>query len=419
MSEATALEDRLPFDAELERLGRALLSHPEPLCRECRGRVLGRRGHGLTNPERALLLARRLTLDPPEPTADRPCVICGGLFDALERWAVRCEEASRPWEFRTFRCGSRWDPERLAREEALWLTLGSPWGESARVAFNRELGKLLERRWGKPGDQEPAELVLLSDLPSGRVELTVAPLFVEGRYRKLDRTLPQTRWPCRRCRGRGCDACQGTGKTYPTSVEELLGGPLLRLAEGSGHAFHGMGREDIDARMLGTGRPFVLEISRPHRRSVDLERAAEAVAEGAKGRVELVRWDFTTGDRVERLKEARPEKTYRIEVRPAVPEAKVKEALPLVTLRPLEQRTPLRVQHRRADKVRQRWVREVRWVSCTDDSFTLELRTEAGTYVKEFVDGDQGRTHPSLSELLGQPLTVSALDVLAIHDEEN
>jgi len=35
------------------------------------------------------------------------------------------------------------------------------------------------------------------------------------------------------------------------------------------------------------------------------------------------------------------------------------------------------------------------------------------------VEGDDGRTDPSLAGLLGAPLTVEFLDVLDIHDEES
>jgi tRNA U54 and U55 pseudouridine synthase Pus10 len=45
--------------------------------------------------------------------------------------------------------------------------------------------------------------------------------------------------------------------------------------------------------------------------------------------------------------------------------------------------------------------------------FRLKLTTQAGTYVKEFVHGDFGRTSPNLREILGVPdLDIIALDVL-------
>ncbi len=48
--------------------------------------------------------------------------------------------------------------------------------------------------------------------------------------------------------------------------------------------------------------------------------------------------------------------------------------------------------------------------------FNMRLRTQAGTYVKEFVHGDLGRTSPNLGTLLGNVrVEMVQLDVLAVH----
>ncbi|MCI4337158.1 MAG: tRNA pseudouridine(54/55) synthase Pus10 [Thermoplasmata archaeon] len=386
------------------------------LCPECFGRLFGRWGHGLSNPERAALV--QAELESPTQRPAEPCSICRGTFDRLELWVDRSLEASTGYEWHRFSCGSRWDPELLATEEALWTELGATWGESARGAFNRELGKRIEARTGAAGGPDRPDVVLLADLPLGRVEVTVLPFYAQGRYRKLDRTLPQTRWPCRRCSGRGCDACGGTGKTYPESVEELIGAPLLRATGGRDTRFHGMGREDIDARMLGEGRPFVIEIRSPAKRTVDLTAVAASINAESSGRVEVPTLLPATGPDVIRVKEASPEKSYRVVVTGAAPEAKIKEVLSLVAGREIAQRTPTRVAHRRADRVRARRIVTAQLVSTEAGGFTLDLRAEAGTYIKEWVEGDGGRTEPSLSALLDSPLRVASLDVLEIHDRE-
>jgi tRNA pseudouridine synthase 10 len=402
-----------PNEAALTAARRAL---PLGLCRECYGRLFGRLGHGLTNPERADRL--RATLNAPPEAPATACSLCGGAFDRLELWVDRCVRSAEGFEWHRFTCGSRWDPELLAQEETLWADVQTEWGESARTAFNRELGKRVERRTGAVGGPDRPDVVLLADLPVGLVLPTILPLYVQGRYRKLDRTLPQTRWPCRHCRGRGCDRCEGTGKTYATSVEEVVAAPFLRLSGAEGSRFHGMGREDIDARMLGRGRPFVLELLRPRVRTIDLTRALEELSREAAGRVEVLDLRAAEGPDVVRVKQAAPDKSYRVGVIGTVPVGKVNEALELALHRAIAQRTPTRVAHRRSDRVRTRRIVAARVVEATEGRFTLDLRTEAGTYVKEWVEGDDGRTEPSLASLVGVPLTVEYLDVLDIHDTE-
>jgi tRNA pseudouridine synthase 10 len=304
----------------------------------------------------------------------------------------------------------------LAREEFLWTEVGTSWGESARGAFNRELGKAIQAETGAEGTTRNPDVVFLADLLPGRVTVDVQPLFFAGRYRKLDRTLPQTRWPCRRCHGKGCDRCHQTGKMYSTSVEEMVGGPVVAATQAVGTKFHGMGREDIDARMLGDGRPFVLEVLHPHRRTVDLATLESVVNTEAQGRVEVLGLKAVGSEQVLLVKEASPEKSYRVGVIGPAATEKVNEALALVAGRAIAQRTPTRVAHRRSDRVRHRRIVTARLVEAEAGRFTLEIRTEAGTYVKEWVEGDAGRTEPNLAGLLGVPLKVEFLDVLQVHD---
>ena len=46
--------------------------------------------------------------------------------------------------------------------------------------------------------------------------------------------------------------------------------------------------------------------------------------------------------------------------------------------------------------------------------FQLHLQTQAGTYIKEFVHGDLGRTEPNVGSLLGGTFDILALDVESI-----
>ncbi len=413
--EASPTEPRFPLDPPILEVARRAL--PLQLCPECFGRLVGRWGRGLSNPERAARLLGGLGAPAP-PVADGGCPVCRGTFDRWDTWVLRVQRAAAGIEWHRFACGSRWDPELLAHEESVWLEVGTSHGESMRGAFNRELGKRVQAATATEGAPDHPEVVFLADVPVGRVEVTILPFYLEGRYRKLDRTLPQTKWPCRSCEGRGCDRCHGTGKTYAESVEEIVAAPFLAAAESDGSRFHGMGREDIDARMLGAGRPFVLEILHPRRRTLDLPALLAGLRLTAAGRVEVDQLVPCEAARVVQIKEASPEKSYRVGVVGAASEAKIKEALAFVAGRAIAQRTPTRVSHRRSDLVRPKRIVEAHLVEVREGRFTLDLRAEAGTYIKEWVEGDGGRTDPNLSQLLGVPLNVEFLDVLEIHDRE-
>jgi tRNA pseudouridine synthase 10 len=384
--------------------------NPRTLCDCCLGRLFGKIGHGYTNEARGRSIRREMRLP------EGPCWLCVGLTARYTDLADLIVRKLEPWEFDSFAIGSKVDPEVAAREESLWSDLGAAGPEPLKAEVNREVGKVVSDRLRKEPDLTHPEIVAVIDPAFDHVDVQVNPLYLRGRYRKLVRGMPQTRWPCRRCMGKGCDRCGGTGKMYPTSVEEVIAAEVMRESGGRAHALHGMGREDVDARMLGRGRPFILEVKEPRQRHLDLPGAVARI--NASGVVEVDALAPATAAEVVPLKEDRAAKTYRIVLRiaPPVEEAKLKSTLLALVLEPIAQRTPERVVHRRADTIRHRRVLSADVRGVEGDRVELRVTAEAGTYVKEWVHGDGGRTRPSLAERLGAACEVLELDVLDVHD---
>ena len=82
------------------------------------------------------------------------------------------------------------------------------------------------------------------------------------------------------------------------------------------------------------------------------------------------------------------------------------------------QQTPLRVLHRRTGMTRDKVIYAIRTEWISPKIFLLDLTTSAGTYVKEFVHGDFGRTLPNVGTLLlGKPTDILQLDVTGIEYE--
>jgi len=346
--------------------------------------------------------------------------VCGGLFERVPDWAARAVKLAAPYEHRTFLFGVHESPRLSATQEFLDRKFPSPWAEPVRRELNRELGRHYERLLGQEVqvDFRHPELRFTVDLETGGIELQVASAYFYGRYRKLVRGIPQTHWPCRHCRGKGCQACGFTGKQYPTSVEELILPAFLAACGGEGGHLHGAGREDVDARMLGRGRPFVLEVKAPKHRSVDLEEIARRVNQEAQGKVEVLDLSPASAELVEKVKDLKARKRYRARVAFQSPVSEENLARALQGLvGEIAQRTPVRVSHRRADRVRMRRVYELQGGLLAPREAEIEVLCDGGLYVKELISGDEGRTQPSLSELLGVPARVTELDVLEVLDD--
>ncbi len=341
------------------------------------------------------------------------CVACCNAFDNVGKFAREVAERMGKYEYRTFQVGSRVYGSIAAFKELLERR-GMEY--EIKRSFNYELSKAILEVTGKSLSSNP-DITVIFDLETFSFELQVRPVYIYGRYIKRVRNISQTRWLCRFCNGKGCEICNYTGKRYVASVEELIAAPVIELFEAKDAKLHGAGREDVDARMLGRGRPFVLEVIEPKRRFLNIEEVERAINESSGGKVKVLDLEYTNAEKVREVKMERHRKKYRAKV---VFERGVEWEKLIAALEKLrgeiEQRTPRRVVHRRADKVRIRRVFDAKLLHHTNRVAVIEIEAEAGLYIKELVSGDEGRTKPSLSELLGVKSEVEKLDVLDVFD---
>ncbi len=386
-----------------------------PICDNCLGRQFAKLASGVSNEKRGEIL-KEVLRKKGEELKEGKCWVCNSLFENLEAWVSKALETLKEYEFDSFLVGTKVSGMLLENEELMWEIAGASYAEPLKAELNREVGKRIESETGEIADFERPELVVILNLWTEKVELQVNSVFIYGRYRKFKRGIPQTRWLCRECRGRGCERCNFTGKMYEESVEELISGSILEEFKGEDMVLHGCGREDIDARMLGSGRPFVVEIKEPGRRKVDLRMLEEKVKEENKGKVEVVGIQYVKRGMIAKIKNAKADKTYRIEVelKTKIKEEDLRDAMDKLSGAVIEQRTPTRVLHRRADLVRKRKIYSARLVSFEAPISFLEIKCDGGLYIKELISGDGGRTKPSLSELLGAEAEVKELDVVDV-----
>jgi len=386
------------------------------LCDNCLGRQMAQLSTGMTNAERGriirdaigesgsnskksqkskgTLMAAKLS----SAGTDAPpksCDVCGGFFSNIQRWVDEAVDKLGPYEYSTFSVGTKPGAGIVKREESLWEESGIEYCEPFRSESNREFGKALEKAVKKEVDEKNPDILVILDLGAARIELDVRSVYVAGGYKKLVRGIPQTKWDM-----------------YPVTVEDIIAKPFMKQLEGKGHSLHAAGREDIDARCLDF-RPFVLEIERPLKRKASLTAMAAAINKTRK--VEVKGLVYSDRSDVIRVKEMRHDKEYRMLVEfDKEPEpSKLKHLSTLIG--PINQHTPTRVMHRRADLLRKRNVKSLSWRKISGRKYEIQIRGDAGLYAKEFVHGDDGRTKPSVAELIGVPVKVLELDVVKIY----
>ncbi|RDD53963.1 MAG: tRNA pseudouridine(54/55) synthase Pus10 [Candidatus Korarchaeota archaeon NZ13-K] len=392
-----------PVDLIIEREG--------ALCEFCESSLRG---------ERVEQVVRRMedSLRSGESHFREECSLCGGIIGrevvGMVREALRRLE---DLEVESLKVSVILPVEVMEREDRVRAKYDPPRMRSVKLTLIKSLDRVMGLLSGKP-IEENASAMILFDFRRGEVSIRSSPVFIFGRYRKLERGISQSRRKCAECGGRGCERCGWRGKVAQGSVEGIVGEVMREFFLADDYVLHGAGREDVDAKMLGSGRPFVMELINPRRRHVDLSELEREINERASGAVEVSDLRFSDRDEVRALKESSSatRKLYRalVEVESDVSEEELERLKERLEGAIVRQRTPTRVLWRRSDIVRIKRVYEVDIKMINSRKFELYVLCDGGLYVKELVSGDGGRTSPSVTELLGKKSFCSELDVLGV-----
>ena len=387
------------------------------ICKHCLGRKLSKTIEGTNNIERADKVCDELNIN----LDGVECSICDNLFDKLDDDLYKKIDDrinKLGVEFKTFLVGSKIAKDIQKRDEELSEKFNLN-VETIKKEVNRLIGLGIWEKYDKEAEFESQDIVFNIDLiKKPWVKIQINPLYVEGKYNKLKRGIPQTKWPCSKCKGRGCEECNFTGKQYPESVEELISEHFLEITKGREAKFHGAGREDIDVLMLGSGRPFVLEIKEPKIRYFDLEKLENKINEINEGKTSYHNLHLCERRRKAEIKQSSPDtyKVYNAIVKcdESFNPDKLDE---LTKFDEIHQQTPLRVLRRRTDMIR---IKRVLNLSCEiidERTFSMRIKTEGGLYIKELISGDEGRSHPNVSEILGVNAVCEQLDVIEVSEK--
>ena len=387
------------------------------ICRNCLGRKLSKTVPGSNNIERADKVCKELNID----LDDADCVICDNVFDKLnDDLYKKIDDKINQLgvEFDTFLVGSRISKGIQKRDDELSEKFNLN-VETIKKELNRLIGLKIWEIYGKDAEFERQDIVFnINLIGDAKVKIQINPLYIEGKYNKYKRGIPQTKWPCTKCKGRGCEECNYTGKQYLESVEELISQHVLELTKGYEAKFHGAGREDIDVLMLGSGRPFVLEIKEPRIRNIDLKQLEEDINVINQGKTAYHNLKVCQRNRKAEIKQSSPD-TYKVyealvECGESYDDDRLKD---LVELNEIHQQTPQRVLRRRADKVRIKHVLDLSYEIIDNTKFKIRIKTEGGLYIKELISGDDGRSNPNVSEILGVDAQCIQLDVIEVSEK--
>jgi tRNA U54 and U55 pseudouridine synthase Pus10 len=234
-------------------------------------------------------------------------------------------------------------------------------------------------------------------------------IYISGYYIKLSRELGQTAF-----------IKEGI-KLFKSSINDEMNTRLSKFYRNDSNdfIFSGGGREDRDVRMLGNGRQFIYEI---HNSKIKNESLCYSNIQkefnDCSSLVKIKKLEACNKKHFLKLKTSEDQKQKKyvcvIYIEKQITQ-EIIEIINSISNLNLIQKTPLRVLHKRVLKDRNKTIIKCKVTNILNPHFILlEIISSAGTYIKEFIHSDLGRTHPSLCSLLECNCDILQLDVLDI-----
>lgn len=410
-----------------------------PLCNHCLGRIFAKYGLDLTNEERGRALKiliqmilhekisknevskeylKTLSENAGEPlsslyrriygenTVTKPCYICGNALSRriFEEYADAVYAKLSENNVKRFLIGVTLPKDVSLREIEVYSTAGFDKSETIRSEIKREVGKIVRDKYGLTPDFNDPEAVAIINFPSGSVDVQVKSIYLQGFYLKKARNISHVPWIDR------------GSLLYPISLQSFLRERLKNIFGSEEIYLHASGREDVDVRMLGNGRPVVVEVCRPKFRETDLNEVNKVLINDL---IEFKLEKLVKRERIVFLKitSRLKKKIYKVLVySPKELSNNDLEVLEkhFLTNNVVNQRTPTRVLSRKKDYLRVRRVHYVKTKMISTNVFEALIMCDGGLYVKELIHGDRGRTNPSFSSILSVDLIPIEVDVIFV-----
>ena len=346
------------------------------------------------------------------------CHLCKGRLEEIEPIVDEIVEELSRLRFSTFLVGVKIAPLILDEEDELRSRLGIIWGEEIRNEFSREIGKAISKKAKKEVNHKNPEISILVDPFKCRFQIRTNPIYLFGRYRKLKKGIRQRAWTCKTCNGAGCPKCNGLGGTQGNSIEEILSRSVQEMTASKEAVFRPIGGEDRDTKVLGTGRPFIMEARGAKEISFDLDSLRESI-NGQHSGIEVSRLAKTTRE-VARKMTARNRITvsYRAivklmgEITPEKLETLEREFSKVQ----ISQRTP--DGNFKSRRTRTRYIYETSIRKLTSDQIELKIKCQGGIRIRELLDGGgSNNTWPTVADSLRIGISETQIEVLDVQLE--
>ncbi len=326
------------------------------------------------------------------------CFVCHGLTSRIESMKRRALRAIVRHQFKTFSIGMIVPADIQEREDRIRSELKIRGEETTKSQLSRMIAEAVRRGTHRRPDRLRPDITILVNAAESGVNIQSRPVFVYGRYTK-PRGIPQRRYFCEGCNGRGCDSCSGSGYEQVPSVESVVGSRLNRLMGSTRTKFTWLGSEDAESLVFPPGRPFVVELKSPVKR----EAPSRLNLRTGKGLLRV------SGLRVLAGRPARLP-GFALKTRITVGGAEKVSKEKLREMRKKMEGVRVQFESSKGRMVYKK-IHEIR-TKAIGKKLVADVKMDGGLPVKRFVSGES--VSPSLSEFLRTPLICQRFDILRV-----
>jgi tRNA pseudouridine synthase 10 len=208
------------------------------------------------------------------------CNICNGLMHETHSIIQRIRETlSNDFHFDTFLIGATLPTNLFEKEDQIRARFKIRGRENIKSQLIKNLRKKFSEATKKQIDFLHPDLTINLQFRKDTgldIDIKMRPLIILGRYIKKNRGIPQRSG----CEHNNPNKINVQREAYPlvniapqrasaictledTSIQSLISKEILRITKGEGLKFSWIGSEDENSLVLGSGRPFFVQIRNP------------------------------------------------------------------------------------------------------------------------------------------------------------
>ncbi|MDE1813460.1 MAG: tRNA pseudouridine(54/55) synthase Pus10 [Thaumarchaeota archaeon] len=323
----------------------------------------------------------------------KSCYLCKNLMPDLDTFLNKILDMSKEYEFSTFLIGAILKPSILDRDDIVRSKFKLRGIAGIKSDVTREMGKQFGKKTRSSVDYQNPDIVLTIDFKKDQCDVKPKALFLQGRYVKKARGIPQKQVSCNRCDGKGCFACDFHGISEFNSVEGHIAKFLFEKFGAQQAKMTWIGSEDQSSLVLGNGRPFFVKMINPHKRKVAIPKKVNL------GNVSILNLHIVSKIPTEQIKFKTDVMLEITTEKDLTPEAlNVLEGLkdmPIVTSENLSWKNQKRIY-------------DVKIKKMDTKSFTVMMTLDGGIPLKRLVTGNN--VEPSISMLLENECKCTTFD---------